>query len=92
MLVTDRFIITNVTEIKRLTASEPTHEMGWQEAIWLGAESMDAECLSCHGRWLAVSTGPSQFERHDGATVVRCPRCGATEAVPDRALRDEATL
>lgn len=86
MLVTEKFIITNVTEAKRLTTSAPRKEYGWP-----GAESMDIECLSCHGRWAAVLTGVNGFDRRDGATVVWCPKCGAAEPVPDAALQDEAT-
>lgn len=86
MLVTERFIITNVTEAKRLTTS-PVAE----EPVWPGAESMDIECLSCHGRWVAVLTGVHDFDRREGATIVRCPKCGAAEPVADVALQHEAT-
>lgn len=86
MLVTERFIITNVTEAKRLTTSAIA-----EQPVWHGAESMDIECLSCHGRWVAVLTGVDGFDRREGATIVCCPKCGAAEPVPDVALQDEAT-
>lgn len=85
MLVTERFIITNVTEAKRLT-SMPTAGIPW----W-GIESRDVECLSCRGRWVAVMSGTGGFDSREGATAVSCPRCGAVEAVAETALQEEAT-
>lgn len=83
MLVTDRFIIVNVIEAKRLKPISPTEDL-----VWNGLESMDVECLSCHGRWVALLTGA---ETHGSALRVSCPKCGAAESVPERALQDEAT-
>ncbi len=83
MLVTDRFIIVNVTEAKRLQPISPSEDL-----VWRGVESMDVECLSCHGRWVALLAG---VETYGAALMVSCPKCGAAESVPERALQDEAT-
>lgn len=86
MLVTEIFIITNGNEATRLTTSTVA-----EGSVWSEGESMDIECLSCHGLWAAVPTGVDGFDRREASTIVCCPKCGAAESVADVALQDEVT-